>query len=234
MCRDLRFVRSDAPADHLLFGKLVACDCNGEYQSRMQKRLTAMSGQLPSEMELTLAEVIGRGEDTRRMLARAREFVRHPSGFLTLWGTWGNGKTLLLQAIVNELRERGMTAAYLTFKDLVDWVSEGFSDSDGQGSEQQRFVYARAAQVLALDEIDEVRMTDYRAEFRTSFFDWRYRGACDGTRHTVFALNNDPKIFPGDIYDRLREFDILSNHDSSMRPVRRQQRTAERGEEIPF
>ncbi len=169
-----------------------------------------------------LDDIILRGADTQVMLAQAREFVERPSGFLTLWGGWGNGKTLILQAVVNELRAGGMTAAYVTFKDLIDWVSAGFDDVEDQGTESQRFTYVRDAQVLAVDEVDKIRLTEYRQEFRTAFFDWRYRSAIEGDAHTLFAMNCNPMELPGDIYDRLRQFEITCNNDPSMRPALKQ------------
>lgn len=222
MCRGLGFIRSDSTDVHdIRFGKLVPCNCNGEYRTRSQSRLSDMSGQKLDEMEVTFSDIIDRGADTRRMLSIARGFVANPKGFLTFWGTWGNGKTLILQAVVNELRKAGMTTAYVTFKDLIDWVSAGFDDADSQGTERQRFQFVKQAQVLAIDEIDKTRMTDYRAEFRTAFFDWRYRSAIAGDAHTLFVMNENPERLPPDIYDRLRQFEIVHNGDQSMRPALR-------------
>ncbi len=69
------------------------------------ERLLQISGLLEPELALTLDDVKAVGGDTAAMEQAARAFLRHPYGFLTLWGGVGNGKTLILQAVVNELRE---------------------------------------------------------------------------------------------------------------------------------
>lgn len=156
------------------------------------------------------------------MLRAARKFVTQPHGFLTIWGGVGNGKTLVLQAIVNEMREkRGVEGAYVTFYTLINYIRAGFDNADGEGTEQQRFKFLRSVPLLAIDEVDKVRMTEYADEFRTAFLDDRYRAAWAGKAHTVFAMNCDPMTLPHHIRDRLRDgrFKIVRNDDKSMRPA---------------
>lgn len=183
-------------------------------------RLLQISGLLEPELALTLDDVQAVGGDTAAMEQAARAFLREPFGFLTLWGGVGNGKTLILQAVVNELRENhAMEGVYITFKDLIDFVRAGFDHPDFP--ERERYDYLRDVPVLAIDEIDKARMTAYAEEFRTAFFDYRYRLAWTGTAVTLFAMNCRPRELPPHIYDRLRDgrFHIISNHDDSMRPA---------------
>lgn len=170
-------------------------------------------------MRITLDDVITRNGDTAEMMNVARQFVDDPYGLLTLWGGVGNGKTLVLYAVVNELRARGRESAYVKFKDLIDFITIGFEDN----SERQRYEFIKSVDVLAIDEVDKARMTQYRAEFRSSFFDDRYRSAWAGHSVTLFAMNDDPANLPADIYDRLRDgrFQIIHNADASVRPQMR-------------
>ena len=223
MCRGLGYVRADVTYSHPRFGQLVPCECSSsEIQERRMQRLIALSGLLPSEAELMLDRVIdrgGSGKGTQRMVRLARAFVAEPFGFLTYWGGYGNGKTLVLQAIVNEMRDRGKFSAYVRLADILAYLRDGFRD----WSEQRRYERLRDVEVLAIDEMDGARMTDYAFEFRSRFLDDRYRRALEGTAHTIFAMNVDPKTLPGDIYDRLRDgrFVIFENRDVSMRPAMR-------------
>jgi DNA replication protein DnaC len=174
------------------------------------------------ELALSLDDVIGRDGDTRAMIDSVRQAMDWPGGFWTVWGGVGNGKTLILMAVINELREsRGLVGAYVRFKDLLDYIRAGFDDVTGEGSERQRYEFLRGVDVLAVDEVDKVRLTEYTWEFRTAFFDDRYRMAITGRALTLFAMNSDPAELPDDIYDRMRDgrFTIHHNSDTSFRPA---------------
>lgn len=213
-------MRIDVPVGHPDFGKLVPCQCQqSEYRTRRLQRLAKISGMLPEEMVITLDDVIERDGDTARMVEVAREFIADPYGFLTLWGGVGNGKTLVLYGIVNALRDQGREAAYVRFKDLLDFIAGGFKDD----SERRRYEFLKGVEVLAIDEVDKARLTEYRAEVRAAFLDDRYRLAWAGRAVTLFAMNDNPADFPPDIYDRLRDgrFVIVGNQDASVRPALR-------------
>lgn len=176
---------------------------------------------LPEELAFTLEQVIRR-PDTAQMVDAARAFIADPFGFFTVWGGVGNGKTLVLQAMVNELREeQGLVGAYVTFKDLIDYVRGGFDDDEF--GERARYDFLQDVPVLAIDEVDKARMTEYAAEFRAAFLDRRYRLGWSGEAVTLMAMNCDPRSMPTDIYDRLRDgrFVIVQNRDSSLRPAMR-------------
>jgi len=140
---------------------------------------------------------------------------------LTIWGGYGNGKSLILQAVVNEFRhQRGVWGTYITLKKLLDYVRAG----NAQGAnldDRERYEQLCRVPILAIDECDGPRMTDYAEEFRRSFFDDRYRLALARRAHTVLAMNCDPASLPGDVWDRLRDgrFIVHHNSDESMRPA---------------
>lgn len=224
LCRGLGWLRvpreiGDSPSDRL--NEYVVCECSREeYERRRMERLQRISGLLESELQLTFNDVIQRNGKTGGMVKLAREFVGKPFGFCTFWGGVGNGKTLVLQAIVNEMRGRGVTGAYVRFYDLIEYVKAGFDDN-ADSSARERYRFLKDVPILAIDEVDKARMTAYANEFRAAFLDDRYRLAIAREAHTLFAMNADPATFPADIYDRLRDgrFVIFCNTDSSMRPV---------------
>jgi len=155
------------------------------------------------------------------MLELARQFVEEPFGFLTIHGSYGNGKTCVLQAIINEFRLRyNIIGTYIRFYDLLEYIRAGFAQ-DATDDARARYHRLRDLPILAVDEIDAPRSTAYAEEFRRAFFDDRYRLAIVRSAHTVFGLNCAPASLPGDLYDRLRDgrFHILHNPDPSMRPA---------------
>ena len=193
-------------------------DPTGVHKAVEIARLARISGLLPEETAVRLDDVAMVG-DTARMTKLARKFVAEPWGFLTLWGGYGNGKTLILQAIVNEFRQRrGIVGTYVRMHDLLEYVRAGYSPS-AKTDARARYERLKSLPVLAIDEFDAARMTDFAYEFRTAFLDDRYRLAVTRRAHTLFAMNCDPAALPGDIYDRLRDgrFVIFHNTDRSMR-----------------
>lgn len=224
VCRDIGWLRADVPVGDPNFGQFVPCACREpEILERRQKRLEAITGLMPGELDLRLTDAMIRGQDTPDMIAVVRLFVEQPYGILTLWGGSGNGKTLLLQAAVNELRERrGWLGAYVKFVDLLDYMRAGFA-KDVSLTTTERYAELKALKVIAVDEVDKANLTAYANEFRTRFLDDRCRLGIEGRALTLFALNDDPAMLPDYIYDRLRDgrFVIYNNTDPSLRPAQR-------------
>jgi len=200
---------------------MVRCpDPTGAHEATEIARLARISGLLPQEMAARLNDVALVG-DTARMTELARKFVEEPWGFFTLWGGYGNGKTLILQAVINEFRKRygkDGTGTYVRMHDLLDYIRAGYK-TNAQDDARARYEQLKSLPILAIDEFDAARMTDFAYEFRTAFLDDRYRLAMTRKAHTLFAMNCDPAELPGDIYDRLRDgrFVIFHNTDKSMR-----------------
>lgn len=156
----------------------------------------------------------------RAMLTSARQMIDHPAGWLYIWGGPGNAKSEVLIAIVNEVNESGRgPAMYVTFAHLVNWVREAFRDGADE-SYIQRFEKLKAIKLLAVDEMDKARDTEFSQEFRFHFLDERYRQAILGSTGMVFASNTDPALLPLPLYDRVRDgrFTIVENTAPSARP----------------
>jgi DNA replication protein DnaC len=200
---------------------MVRCpDPIGVHKAAKTARLAYISGLLSEEMAVRLDNIVPRG-DTAEMADLARKFVNEPWGFFTLWGGSGNGKTLILQAVVNEFRERhSVVGTYVRMHDLLEYVRAGYAPN-ARDDARARYEQLKSLPILAIDEFDAARMTDFAYEFRTAFLDDRYRLAVVRRAHTLFAMNCDPEELPGDIYDRLIDgrFVIFRNKDSSMRPA---------------
>ncbi len=156
------------------------------------------------------------------MLKACRSFVENPAGILTLWGGFGNGKTMCLQAVVNELIQRGVTAVYITAFDLFSHIRDAFNPrrevvSESAYNRLERFEDIR---VLALDELDKVRPTDWLSEQLTDLIDKRHRRGLDGKHGTLIAMNTDPASQNDWIASRLMDGRnrVVHNTDADLRP----------------
>lgn len=209
----------DLPVGDPNFGKLQRCSCKAEEDVA---RLRALSGLHGTELGIRLSDIdVSAGLGAARMVAACREFIAYPVGILTLWGGVGNAKTMALQGVVNELQSVG--AVYVTAFDLLSYIRSAFNAKrevldDDAYSRLCRFERVR---ILAVDEFDKVRVTDWVAEQLTDLIDKRYRGGIYGEIGTLIAMNSSPEEQPDWIASRLKDGRnrIVHNADADLRPV---------------
>ena len=155
---------------------------------------------------------------TREMVEAARAFVKEPRGILTLWGKCGNAKTVVCQAIVNECILAGIPAVYVTFAELLDWVKESYEPGCNE-STASRKDRAATVHVLAIDEVDKVKRTEWVSEFQSDVLDRRYRRGLSGQVGTILVMNSSPDQMPEWISSRLNDGRnrIVENQDTDLR-----------------
>lgn len=181
------------------------------------------------------------------MLSAAHELLAEPQGWLYLYGGPGNAKTVGLKALVNELAARGYTARYIKFTRLLNFMREAYSERDARrryiakatprdeweiGGYEARFQRILSIPVLAIDEFDKGRLTDFAEEFRFDFLDERYDQALKGQTVTLFASNSPPTVWPSPIASRLGDgrFRVVQVTAGDARPVMSREKTTQNDE----
>jgi len=127
------------------------------------------------------------GTHSEAGLKAAWEVVRRPVGFLTLHGGYGTGKSHPLAGICHECRKAGKEVHYTTLAGFLDYLKAAF-DPKALMSYTARYDRMLAVEVLAIDEIEKVSMTEWADEKLYQLLDDRYRRA--GQCLTVLASNN--------------------------------------------
>lgn len=192
------------------------------YERNEIDRLQALCGLTDRERLVNLSDIkyTRSDSDTARMVRAAADFIANPIGILTIVGTCGNAKTLTLQAVVNHFVRSNMLAIYTTFVDAVSYVREAFSD-ESAGTAQSRVARLQNVTVLALDELDKVKPTDWVREVETQLLDRRYRDGLAGKCGTVIALNGSLDDLPSHLSSRLRDGRnvVVTNNDTDLRPL---------------
>lgn len=152
------------------------------------------------------------------MLQAARNFVEKQAGFLTVYGPYGNGKTTILKAIVNECVELGIPAKYVTMTEVMNYARDAFESEKAGDTDYGRITDLAKYKILVIDEVDKARVTDYAKEVQTHLFDVRYRKAHE--LGTVVAWNGsfESLDLPW-VRSRLSQFVVVENRDSDMRPA---------------
>lgn len=213
-CDGAKYYRYDVPITHEMFGKVIPCKtCNrDEYAAR--------AGLSEIERRITFADIeTGGRPGARAMMSAMDEFVqRGRIGFLTVHGSYGNGKSTLLKALVNDCLKNDIDVRYITMTEVMSYAREAFDNEKQGDSDYGRITRLAQVRVLVIDEVDKARVSDYSREVQNYLFDKRYREA--GKFGTVLAWNGkfDAVDLPA-IRSRLSEFTVVANWDKDMRPL---------------
>jgi DNA replication protein DnaC len=211
-CSDRGFFRFDVAMGHPNFGRMFPCPkCNAA-------GVAAMCGLYPHERSINVHDL---GADKRpgaqAMIKAGDAFIGNPVGFLSVCGSYGNGKTILLMGIVNACLAKGIEARYLTAQELKDYLYQAF-DKTILDTDRGRVARLAALPVLAIDEFHTAHNTPYAEDMQKHLIDERYRN-----KHalgTVFAWNGDADTIPWPmVRSRMSEFPLIHNTDDDMRAV---------------
>lgn len=209
LCQDKKFLRSNVEPGEPGFGSIAPCPrCNAPARD-------ALCGLTPEERQITFEKMILRGKPgTDAMVKALKAFAAQPTGLLSVFGSYGNGKSTAIAATINALVERGIDARYTTALALIGYVKDGIS-ADGDFTRLNRLA---GVQVLFVDEADKlVQQTDYVVQIQTHFMDVRYRNAA--RLGTVLAWNGSMAAWNGLpwVRSRLLEYPCIENWDADMR-----------------
>jgi DNA replication protein DnaC len=198
----------------------VQCDCQIPAHVAYLQSICGLTG---PELDATLEQIVYRtGTDTARMVDAARRFIDRPFGYMTIYGSCGNAKTVVQQSIVNACLARNIGAIYTTFYDLVSYVREAYQPN-APDSAWARMKRLQSITVLCVDELDKVKISDWVREVETQLFDTRYRRGLAGELGTVLAMNGDIEDLPEHLLSRLHDGrnSIVRNNDRDIRPLMR-------------
>lgn len=201
ICGGVGVIRYDVEVTHPEFGKLHPCPNLDKKQLPHYSR----SGLHKSEQEFTWGDVWDLPDSNMQKAIQAVKMsLDRRYGFIFISGTWGNGKSHLLKVAVSLSLAKGRKASYVNTADVIEVMRESQFDPDMDNAKHDIEYWANC-QVLALDEFDKVRDTEYATEKRFRLLDARYVMATRMQNVTILASNTPANQFHGEIHSRLND-----------------------------
>jgi DNA replication protein DnaC len=150
------------------------------------------------------------------------EVVRRGWGWVYLWGTYGTAKTIMLKtAAVEWMKSTGRPACFTTMADLLDTVREAYHPHAPNGESLRRLRHYGAVDLLAVDEVDRIKATDWAQEKQFQVLNWRYDlVTSQGSGVTLIAANTAPEALDGALASRVRDgrFSVVHMTGRDMHP----------------
>ena len=214
ICGGIGFVRYDRPIEHPRFGKLEPCpslDPVKLYGPRV--------GLIEKELKLSWNSLI----DYNKIGLAINEIqaaIDEGYGWIFIWGAYGLGKTTLLKTAIAEVLRSGRQSAYVRMVDIIDDLRNAFSTENPSETSASRLEFWTEVPVLAIDEFDRIRLTEFAQERRFALMDHRYENAIRGNSITIMASNSDPRDLDGYLADRIFDgrFKVIHLTGNSFRP----------------
>jgi DNA replication protein DnaC len=182
-----------------------------EARQRRTAYLEKLDGLKPQERTLSLNDYRV-GPHNRRAADAVAAGIQQGYGLITLWGPFGVGKTALMMAAVNAIRNQDRPAIYRTTADMLAWLRAGFDQSQRDGEDfsyERRWNLLIGAKCLALDEMTAFSVTPWAQERFERLIDERWRSQRELLTVCAFNASDEPAEgrsgLPGVVESRLRD-----------------------------
>lgn len=127
-------------------------------------------------------------------------------GMVFLWGSWGQGKTLIGKILTATAFRDGKRSAYANMSSVLDDIRLAFDEREHQSTELiRRMDWWLDRDVLFLDELDKSNSTPWAQERMFQLLDQRYARAIREQALTVIASNQSDDELDGYLKSRLND-----------------------------
>lgn len=175
------------------YPELVACtSCDKAVTAEVARCWTAssMKADVPNAPSLRTFEP---HNDVAAAVAQAASsFIRERSGWLTLYGAPGTGKSHIAEAIARYFLTTKVPCLFTSSVNLWEYLGGVGRGEHDTVDYAERFRWVRDLPALVIDEMNVEKSTEFVFKTRRSLLDYRYRAALDGRSVTVIASNDDP------------------------------------------
>lgn len=189
--------------------KVYDCPVCQDHSLRL-RYLQANNGLEANEQDWTL-DFISKKRGKEQVYNRSVEVIssQRPTGFVTLHGGYGVGKSGTMKAITAMLSKVGVSCRYTTSANILLEIRDTYGDS-ANVDESELFSRYGKYQVLCVDEVDRVSTTAWAQSTLMTLLDTRYTRR--GQYLTILATNVQPDRLPphfGYLASRMKDGDII-------------------------
>lgn len=167
-------------------GKAIACPLCANFLASSRLGEKEQENQLTAIQPLAPIHAVG--------VHMAQGLLADRGGWLTLWGNYGSGKSLILTALVADACRSGTLGRYYTGMDILAVFQRDFASQDDRASEAGKGMnldFLSRIPVLAIDELTGFHTSsDWFARHFVELLDRRHRSADHLV--TILALNPNP------------------------------------------
>lgn len=193
--------------------KTVRCVCReADAKQGTQRKLEALDGLTAAERGHRFETAVPVREQSTANYVLSHAF----RGIYSLQGSPGIGKSYLLHCVVNQAREQGRVAVYAPMPDVLDYLRAAF-DPKKEETYEERWKLLISCEVLALDELDEFKSSEWAHERFLRLIDERSRRR--DTLLTVVALNGSIASLAPKVTSRLRQGEVFDLDGVDLRAV---------------
>ena len=219
-CLGSEYVRVDVAVDHPQFGRALPCpSC-----APNDVAYPGSDGLLPPDRNLSWADIKhAEGSNVRDIMRVISKTLEAGVGGVYIWGSFGLAKTLLLKVAAAEYQRMGGHSTYANFTDMLDDLRAVYDTDHPQFAAIQQMSKWSGVSLLAIDEFDKARMTEFASEYPFRILDKRYETATRMSKGVTLIASNDPPTgLPPSIQSRLsdqRFMQVLEITGRDFRPI---------------
>ena len=190
ICKGLGWYRVEVDLGHPWFGKAFPCICTLAQHEKRYSAWLWQEARLPDGFREASMETFNVAHpDNARVKAAAVRFITGEieTPWLCLIGSYGNGKTHVLCAIVRSFAGRGVHAVYAYVPAMLKEIQGAIDPTTATARYTEVFAAYQRSSVLALDDLGVEQSTEWSRATMEELVDYRYRECLP----TVISTNRD-------------------------------------------
>jgi hypothetical protein len=218
ICGGIGYIRYDLEPHHPMFGKVQLCPNVDRWTLPYARQFGITKEESEQLTWRSILSVNGADKASKA----AAEMLERGYGWLYLWGNHGLGKTLVLKtAVAAWIRNYNGNGCYARMSEVIDHLRAAYTAKDQPFSvaSEERLEWWTNVPLLAIDEIERLRSTEFATEKQFIMFDRRYESALARQTMTILACNSAPSELPAELADRVYDgrFEVIRLEGQSLR-----------------